>query len=151
MMTLPGDGNIYRRPGSPYSWMRYSHAGVQYREGTKITDERKTQKVRRERMKQIGADDLGLQTFIEPEHERTTVNELLEADYRMRARNTSSFRSHIKPISVAFGHRTARSISARQLDDYLTARLALAKSPATIKGRCNSSTKNSALASSDKS
>jgi integrase len=134
-MAMRGDGNIYKRSGSPYWWMRYSHAGVQYRESTKTTDERKAQKVRRERLKQVGADDLGLQTFIGPKHERTTINELLddlEADYRLRAKNTSSFRSHIKPIKATFGQRTARSITARQLDDYLTARLALGKAPATI-------------------
>lgn len=115
--------------------MEYWHHGMRYRESTKTRDERGAQKVLRLRLRELGADDLGVRSFLGPQVERTTINDLLadlEADYRLRKKDTPSFQSHLKPIRNTFGQRIARAITARHVDEYLTARLALGKAPATV-------------------
>ena len=72
-----GDGRIYLR-GSVY-WACYYLRGVQYRESTKETDQKKAEKFLQDRRDERGADKIGTKPFVTPKAKRITVAQLCQS------------------------------------------------------------------------
>jgi len=132
---MRGDGRIYQRPGSPFFWCAYYLDGKQYRESTEETDEQKARKFLRNKLKEVGAAQIGKGAFIGPQQRRITVNELLDAletAYRIDGKDSPQFKSHLKAIRVHFGAWRAVNVTSDAIDDFIEARLEDEYKPASI-------------------
>jgi len=132
---IRGDGRIFRRPGSPFFWCAYYLRGKQYRESTGTTDEGKAQKFLSRKLKEVHADQIGAKTFVGPQQQRITVDELLNAlveDYKLRGKNSPQFRAHLKPLREHFGNWRAVEVTAEAADEFIAQLLDDEKRPATV-------------------
>jgi hypothetical protein len=130
-----GQGRIYRRPGSTLYWCAYYLRGKQYRQSTGETDESKAHKFLKRKIMEVGADKIGAKTFVAPKQERVTVSELLdalEADYKLRGKDSPQFRSQLKPIRERFGMWRALEVTAEAVDTFITELLDVGKAAATV-------------------
>jgi integrase len=130
---MRGDGRIFKR-GTIW-WISYNHQGKELRESTKSTVQRDAEKLLRHRLQEIGADKLGLQTFIGPSQEKLTVKELLdhlEDDYKLRGKYAPSTKTHLERAKNAFGHHRATKLTANHIDKYIKDELENGLAPATI-------------------
>jgi integrase len=130
-----GAGRIFRRKNSNNWWMAYYLRGIEYRESAETSDEKQALKNLKHRLKEVGADQLGIKKFVPPKHLRVTVNEMLnnlESDYKLRGIDTPQFRSHVSHIRNHFGFMRALEVTAAQVDSYIETRLAEGARPASI-------------------
>ena len=58
-----GNGSIYKRPNSRFYWMQYYLRGEQKNESTKETDPVKARRKLKRRMREVGADLIGVRKF----------------------------------------------------------------------------------------
>ncbi len=132
---MRGDGRIYRRPGSSLWWCAYYLRGKQYRESTEQSDEKKAFKFLRDKLKEVGADQIGKCVFVGPQQRRVTVGELLdslETDYRIEGKDSPQFKSHVKAIRAHFGDWRAANVTSDAVDGFIEARLGEGYKPATV-------------------
>jgi integrase len=131
---MRGQGRIYRREGSAFWWCAYYLRGKQYRQSTEEADEKKAQKFLARKLKEVHADQIGARPFVGPQQERITVSELLdalEADYKLRKKDSPQFKAHLKPIRERFGTWRALEVTAEAVDKFIT-ELLEDKAPATV-------------------
>ena len=84
---MRGSGRVFQRPNSAFWWIAYCHRGEEIRESSGSDDRKAAERLLKRRLKEIGADSLGLKAFVGPSQDRITVGELLtalEADFRRR-------------------------------------------------------------------
>ena len=83
---MRGLGGIFRMPGSRHPWIAYNHRGTEYRESAgeaireserknrrKLTAEearKVAENLLKQRLKETGADALGLEAFVGPQQDR---------------------------------------------------------------------------------
>ncbi len=99
-----GDGALYKRPGSRYWWMQYCLRGKIFRESTKQVDHARARKRLRQRLKELGADLIGIKKFAGLEAERLAVSNLLDAlkeDLEIREKYTKQAKSKMTPLREA--------------------------------------------------
>src|SRR5262245_60162614 len=122
-MSRPkGTGCIYQRTGTSVWWIKYSRNGKAFCESSKTTDKRKAAKLLRNRLAEIGAG-----TFLGPQAERMTVEELAKdfiSEYRANGRKSiddaeARWLLHLKPF---FGVYRATEISTPLLNRYIESR-----------------------------
>jgi integrase len=121
-----GDGTLYKRRGSPYWWMQYCLRGEIFRESTKENDFNRAMKVLRHRLKEVGADQIGLKKFVGPEAERLTINQLLDSledDLEIREKLTPQAKSKLKPLRTALGKLLAMNVGDDVIREYVRIRL----------------------------
>ena len=131
---MRGDGRIYKRRGSNHWWIAYNHHGKELRESSQSAEYRDAQKLLKRRQQELGAETLGLQTFI-PHQDRITVDELLdqlEHDYKLRGKYSASITSHLQRARNAFGHYRATKLTPKHIDTFIEAELEAGRAPATI-------------------
>lgn len=134
-MRSRGQGRVFERKGSKYFWCAYFLRGKEYRESTGETDQKKAEKFLIRRLKEVGADQVGKATFIGPQQERIKVGKLLdalEADYRLRGKDSPQFRSRLKHIRSRFGAWRAIELTAEAVDRYIIERQEAGCASATI-------------------
>jgi integrase len=132
---MRGDGRTFKRDGSDFYWCAYYLRGKQYRESTKETDPDKAAKFLKRRLKEVGADQIGKAPFVGPKQERTKVSELLaalEADYKLRDKESPQFRAHLKHVRDYFGAWRAVEVSAEAVDKYISERREAGSASSTI-------------------
>lgn len=132
---MRGDGRIYKRKGSNHWWIAYNHQGKELRESSNSPEYRDAQKLLKRRLQEIGADTLGLQSFLGPAQDRITLNDLLdhlEHDYRIRNKFSPSIKSHLQRARDAFGHYRAIALTPKHIDSFIEAELENGRAPATI-------------------
>ena len=125
-MRNRGDGRIFARKGTKLLWFQYSLRGKQYRESTGETDEQKAWKYLKRRLKEIGADQIGVKQFVGPQQERVTVSELLDAlqaDYALRGKDSPQFKCHLKHVRDYFGSWRAMEVTAEAVDRFISEQL----------------------------
>ena len=125
-----GDGYLYQKARSPYWYMQYFLRGSRYRETTKERDLEKAQKVLRHRLKEVGADQIGVKKFVGPRGERLTVNEILDAlvtDLELRKKISPQAISKLSPVRAALGVMPAMQVDDDLIRDYTRVRLNGAK------------------------
>ena len=130
-----GDGRIFGRKGSANLWCAYFLRGTEYRESTGTTDPQGAEKFLKRRLKEVGADQIGKATFVGPRQERIKVSKLLDAldaDYKLRGKDSPQFRSHLKHIRDYFGAWRAIEVSPEAVDKYIVGRKAFGSAAATI-------------------
>ena len=152
---MRGLGRIFQMPGSRHPWIAYNHRGTEYREsaGEAIKEiERKNRKkltaeearkvaenVLKQRLKETGADALGLRAFVGPQQDRLTVGDLLDAlesDFRLRGlKSLKQTKGHLEIVRAAFGHLRAVDLTTEMVSRYIEERLAEDLAPATINRR----------------
>jgi integrase len=132
---MRGTGRIFQRKGSSFLWCAYYLRGKEYRESTGETDPNKAEKFLKRRLKEVGADQIGAKAFVGPQQERIKISELLdalEADYKLRGKDSMQARSNFKRVRLDFGLQRACSLTAEQVDCYIEQRLAEGSAPASI-------------------
>ena len=130
-----GNGRIFPRKGSAFLWCAYYLRGKEYRESTGETDRSKAEKFLKRRLTEVGADQIGAKAFVGPQQERVKISELLdalEADYKLRSKDSMQTRSNLKRVRLDFGLHRACSLTAEQVDGYIEQRLAEGFAPASI-------------------
>ena len=146
---MRGDGRIFTRKGSSYFWLSYYHNGKEVREparhtrtGNKIeatdANRREAEKSLRHRLGEIAAERHGGPSFIGPAQQRVTIDDLLdalEADYKLRDKDSPQFRAHLKRIRQQFGSWRAVDLTAEAVDRYISEEIEGEKAPATINRR----------------
>jgi integrase len=123
-MKARGEGRIFRRKdkkkarkfmarklkeGSVFWWCAYYLRGREYRESAEQTE--------------VHADQIGAKPFIGPQQERIKVSELLdalEADYKLRGKESPQFKAHIKPVRDYFGDWRAVEVTAEAVDQFIS-------------------------------
>jgi len=133
-----GTGRIFRRKDTAFLWCAYYLRGKEFRESTNETDEKKAWKFLERRLNEIGADKIGAKTFIGPQQERVTVNDLLdslERDFKLRSKWNGKVRSNMKPIREHFGDRHAIEVTSDAVCQYIEQSLEKGYTPATINRR----------------
>jgi integrase len=119
---MRGDGRIYLRKGSPFFWRAYYLHGKQYRQSTEETDEQKAMKFLRNKLKEVHADQIGAKTFVGPQQQRVTVDELLdnlECDYKLREKWSARIDSGCKPLREHFGAWRAVDVTSDAVSTYI--------------------------------
>lgn len=120
-----GSGRIFPRKGSAFLWCAYYLHGKEFRESTGETDPLRAQKFLNHRIKEVGADQIGKAPFIGPQQEHMKVSKLLdalEADFKLREKNSPQFRSHLKHIREYFGGWHVLEVTAEAVDTYIAKR-----------------------------
>ena len=119
---MRGDGRVFQRTGSPFWWCAYYLRGKQFRESTGETDEKKALKFLQGKLKEVHADQIGAKTFVGPQQQRVTVDDLLnslESDYTLRGKWNTKVNSSVKPLREYFGHWRAVDITSDAVSDYI--------------------------------
>jgi integrase len=126
---------VFQRKGSSAFWIAYYRRGKEIRESAKSDNPKVAEKLLKQRLKEVGAEQLGLRAFVGPKADRIVMSELFEAlveDYKIRGRNTIDFASHLKPIRAYFDDLRARDVTEDLIDRFINECLTAGKSPATI-------------------
>ncbi len=130
---MRGNGRIFKRKGSSNLWCAYYLRGKEYRESTETADQKQAEKFLKRRLKEVGADQIGARTFVGPQQERLTVNDLLDAlkaDYELRGIASAQFNSHLKHVRNYFGLVRAVEVTAEKVDKYIGEKLEAGFKPA---------------------
>lgn len=152
---MRGMGRIFPMPFSRFPWIAYSHRGKEYRESAgdairaierknrkKLTGEeahKVAENLLKQRLKETGADALGLRAFVGPQQDRLTVADLLdslEADFRLRGlKSLDRTTGHLRIARAEFGHYRAVDLTTEIVSRYIEERLAEEQAPGTINRR----------------
>lgn len=132
---MRGFGRTFRRKGSSAIWVAYYRRGEEVRESSKSDNPKVAEKLLKQRLKEVGAEQLGLRPFVGPKADRITMSELLDAlveDFRIRGKKTIDFTSHLKPIRAYFHDMRAVDVTEAVIDKFISECLDKGKSPATV-------------------
>jgi integrase len=130
---MRGNGRVFLR--DRIFWISYYLRGKEYRESAKTDDPRQAERFLKLRLKQVGADQLGIRTFVTPQTNRLTIHDLVEAlraDFQLRGKASGQNLSHLRRVDADFGQVRATELTAEQIDNYVTQRLADGAAKATI-------------------
>lgn len=125
-------GHLFKRPNSPFWFVKYSQNGVPFRESTKETDIRKAQRYLDRRLQEISSGMFaGLKT------ERVSVSELFQdllRDYKINGRKSlddleSRWEEHLKKF---FAHLKAVQVTTQLVARYIDKRQTEGAANATI-------------------
>ena len=127
-----GEGSIYRKPRSPFLWIKYYIAGKAFRESTRTADPAKAARLLRQRLAQAERGE-----FSGPKIEKVRLDELAEdflRDYRINGRKSlddaeARWRLHLKPF---FGAMKAAQVGSSLLARYIDRRQQEGASNGTI-------------------
>jgi integrase len=135
MMSDRGRGRIFARKGSTILWCAYYLRGKEFRESTGTAEPDQAEKFLKRRLKEIGADEIGARSFVGPNQERIKVSQLfdaLEADYKLRGKDSAPFRAHLNSVRSYFGPWRALEVTPEAVDQFIAARRDSGAAPATI-------------------
>ena len=136
---MRGDGRIFQRNG--IWWCAYYLNGEEYRQSCKTTDgksaqnEKEAQRFLRKRLKEVGADQLGLAQFVTPKANRLTCHDLLtalETNFKTRGKLSAQNASNLKRADTDFGKYRATALTPKQIEDYANARQAASDAKASV-------------------
>ncbi len=133
---MRGMGRIFQMRGSKNWWIAYNHRGKENRESCGSPDRTEAEKLLKHRLREIGADMLGLKAFVGPQQDRLLVKDLLdelEADFKPRQiKGLRPAVSHLDIVRRALGDLRAAKLTTATVNDYINQRLEEKKKPATI-------------------
>lgn len=130
---MKSEGRTFQRGKT--QWIAYYLDGKEFRESAESQDVKKAEKLLKKRLKEIGADQLGLSKFTTPQVKKLTIHDLLEslkADFELRKILSDQNRSGIKAADDAFGRIKAVAFGSKQVKAYITKQLADSYANATI-------------------
>jgi integrase len=117
-------------------WFAYYHRGREHRESSGSTDRKVALRRLKERLREVGAAQLGLRPFGGPAQERRTLADLLqdlERDHEIHGRKSlPQLRSHLRHVRAFFGPDRALTVTPDRLRRYIAHRQQEGAAPATI-------------------
>ena len=122
---MRGNGRIFQR--GQIWWAAYYLRGKEFRESTREIDEGKTRRFLQHKLKLVGADQIGAQSFTTPKATRFTVHDLLESlkkDFELRGKLSPQNKSGLARAESDFGNYRALALTAENVDAYVQERLA---------------------------
>ena len=132
-------GSIYRRPRSPFWWVRYSYQGRTHRESTKEKHRARAREYLNRRLAEIGADMLGLRKFVGPAADRIPMGQMFAAlrkDLELRdLRSFAATANHLHHAADAFGDWPLKETTTERVDQWIAKQLSGPLSPATLNRR----------------
>lgn len=137
-------GHLYRRPGSPFWWVRYRVNGRTYRESTHSTSERKATDLLTQRRIELGRGD-----FVAPDAKRTSFDDLeslLLTNYKNAGRNTARVKISLNRLREFFGQYRARAITYDAVERYKCKRVEDGAARSTINSELSALSKAFKLA-----
>src|SRR3990172_1555676 len=133
---MRGTGRVFKRANSAHWWIAFYHRGKEIRESSGSPNQKDAEKLLRRRMKEVGADSLGLKAFVGPRQDRLTVGDLLdalEADFRLRGlKSLKQTKGHLQIGRATLGDLRAVDVTTEMVTRYIEQRLAEGMAPATI-------------------
>ena len=136
---MRGTGRVFKRPNSAFWWIAYCHRGKEIRESSGAAEKKDAERLLKRRLKEIGADSLGLKAFVGPKQDRLIVGDLLDAlesDFRVRGlKSLTKTIGHLRIVRAALGDLRAVDVSAETVNRYIERQLAEGRSPATVNRR----------------
>ena len=136
---MRGTGRVFKRANSAFWWIAYCHRGKEIRESSASDDRKAAERLLKQRLKEIGADSLGLKAFVGPKQDRLTVGELLDAlesDFKLRRlKSLCQTLGHLRIVRNALGDLRAVAVSEVTVSRYIERQLAEGKAPATVNRR----------------
>lgn len=141
-----GTGRIFQQQNNSALSIAYCHRGKEIRESVdkylhskgirRQATEKDAEKLLKRRFQEIGADALGLKTFIAPRQDRLTVKDILDAlesDFRLRGlKSLRQTLGHMNMVRNLLGDLRAVDVSDQTVTRYIEKRLAEKRAPATI-------------------
>ncbi len=130
---MRGQGRVYQRGGM--QWVAYCLNGKEYRESARTSEPKEAEKFLREKMKEVGADQIGARKFTTPQAHRLTVAQLcqaVKANYELHGKASPQNLCHLARAEKDFGQHRATALSAAVIDRYIKSRLDDGDRPATI-------------------
>lgn len=137
-MKMRGEGRIFNRKGSPYLWIAYYHRGKEIRESSGTANENVAGKLLRQRLREIGAEVMGLKPFVGPKQDRILMKALFEIlvdDYKIRGKANEDFYSHLKPVREFLDDMKAVNVTTEVVDRFIRDGLDAGLQPATMNRR----------------
>ncbi len=148
-MNTRGQGRVFERKGSSFLWIAYYSHGKEEREvarhvrtGDKIEVTEKgrheAERFLKRRLGEIAAEQHGGRSFVGPQQERVTVNELLdglERDYKLRDKWGVKVASAMKPLRDHFGTWRAIEITSNAIGAFIEEQREQGYSNATVNRR----------------
>jgi hypothetical protein len=130
---MKSNGRTFQRGKT--QWIAYYLDGKEFRESAESEDPKDAEKLLKTRLKEVGADQLGLATFTTPQVKKLTIHDLLEslkADFELRKILSDQNKSGIKFADDNFGHVKAAAFNPAHVDAYIKQQLADNYANATI-------------------
>lgn len=137
-MKMRGEGRIFNRKGSPYLWIAYYHRGKEIRESSGTADKNEAGKLLKQRLREIGAEVMGLKPFVGPKQDRILMKALFEIlvdDYKIRGKANEDFYSHLKPVREFLDDMKAVNVTTEVVDRFIRDGLDKGLKPATLNRR----------------
>jgi integrase len=135
-MTEQLPKGVFKR-GSTY-WIHYSLRGQVFRESAHTDRPEVAIRLRKQRLKEIAADQIGAKVFIPPKATKVTISELLdslERNLELEHKLSPSVRANIRHLRKKFGNWFAMSLTADAVEKYISELLADQYRPATVNRR----------------
>ena len=137
---MRAQGSIYRRPRSPFWWVRYSYKGRTHRESTKEKSRARAGEYLDRRLAEIGADALGLRPFVGPAADRIQVGQMFAAlrkDLELRGlRSLAATANHLSHAAAAWGDWLLKETTSERIDQWISQQVNEGRlSPATLNRR----------------
>lgn len=133
---MRGMGRIFQMRGSKNWWIAYNHRGKENRESCGSPIRTEAEKLLKHRLREIGADMLGLNAFVGPQQDRLLVKDLLDelkSDFKLRQiKGLRPAVSHLDIVRRALGDQRAVKLTTATVNDYINQRLEEKRKPATI-------------------
>jgi len=136
---MRGMGRIFQMRGSKNWWIAYNRCGKEYRESCGSSEQKNAVNLLKQRLREIGADALGLKAFVGLQQDRLTVKDLLDAlesNFRLRGlKSLRQVKGHLRDVRTALGDLRAVHVGTDRISRYIEQRLAEGKAPGTINRR----------------
>ena len=132
-----GEGTVYRRPGSPYWWVKFHVNSAPVYESTKTKDKTEAKRYLRRRLGEVATRE-----FVSLKAERLTIADLCQLvveNYEdNRYRSLPDLRRHIKHhLKPILGKVRANNFGTRHVKRYIVQRQRKGASPATVNRELN--------------
>ena len=132
-----GDGTVYRRPGSPYWWVKFPVNGRPVYESTRTKDKPEAKRYLRRRLGEVAT-----RQFVSLKSGRLTISELCQLvvqdyednQYRSLPDLLRHLRHHVEPM---IGTVRAIDFGTRHVKRYFAQRQVEGASPATVNRELN--------------
>lgn len=126
-------GRIFKR--GDIFWCAYYLRGQEFRESTKTTDDLEARKFLKARLREVGADVMGLQKFATPKSSKLTVAQLVDsltADFTLRDILSEQNSCNLRRVTKDFGNYKAAQLTPEIVDNYISGRVADGDKPASV-------------------
>lgn len=121
------DRGIYKKPNSPYWWIRYASHGRMVRKSTKSTSIQEARRIYRDELHWSRVDKNESKVMYED------IRALIVQDYVRNGHDSYVLdKSRLTHLDKAFGGRPVLDIRIAQIEAYITSRLAEGAAPASV-------------------